>query len=263
MLIKGPGSITDGLNANSESIDASGVFPVAAAGTISTGQVFTRDLTAQVSNLLPLNTGPSTLYQPAGDTLVKPSSTNSGDVFGVYQGGAYTNSTGAQASFAGEVFRIRGIGKVLAGSVLTSGVQIRVGDSLIVNTTTDFAVAGARAFGNAIGRVVAYPIQGQIPLATSTGAQTVVVALPAGAPAGTYLTAGITTSTPITVDSGANQEIVTPTAVSSTGFTAVFTKAHGTNTPIFGLASAVNAVILPANATGTATQVLVLADINV
>lgn len=284
-VLRAPGATTDGPNANSEFLDLAGILPIQGSQTLPNsafpqvipGQVAMRDLTRQVSNLIPVNNAPSVLLQPNGDFLCLPTSTNSGDVFGVYQTGGgpgFTNSTGSQFNYNAEKFRRLGVGQVLAGA-LAAGTTVKVGDGLIVNIATPFfnyALSGARAIGTAVARVVGYPIQANIPLAiTATGSQAVLTAAPPSYPwFGQYANAGITTTTPLIIDVGANQETVTPTAVAAgTAATTTLTVAGaaGINTLTVTLSGVgfptvvVNTAVTAAN-TATTAAAAVVANIN-
>jgi hypothetical protein len=72
---------------------------------------------------------------------------------------------------------------------------------------------------------------------------------------------GITTTTQLVIDVGTNQEIVTPTAVTGTTFTATFANTHAANTPVQGINSTVGATIIQVPGTGS-TSGAVYADVN-
>lgn len=270
-ILKGPGVISDGLNANTESLDFAALLPVPSAavvtgaggGQLTLGQVVCRDVTKQSSNLLPANLLGSSLFVPAGDQVCLPSSANAGDPYGVYQGSGttFTNTSGASQNVNQEQFRKVGVGWVLA-SAPVGGTSVKVGDALAITVAAPFingAVSATRAIGSSVGRVIATPIRGNIALATASGAQTVVVSNPAGFPfSNGYQLMGITTTVPITVDAGtANQEIVTPSAIvagtsASTTLTVAGTPGINTLTTTFA-GTGMPAYVVSVSVTGTDT----------
>ena len=248
--------INDGPNAGAETADFSGIVQVAAAGVVSVGQVYMRDLTQLVGQYGIVNNPPSALFVSSGDQLVLPTSANAGDVYGVYQGAGYnnapfTNVTGANAAYSAGDFRKIGPGRVLVGAI-AAGTAVTVGAALVQLAAQNFATVGVRAIGTTVGRVIAYPINTLINAATAAGAQTVTpVAM-----------TGINVGSVLTIDAGSNQELVTVTAVAATTFTATFAKSHGTFTGVQGLTSAPGAIIVAVPG-ATNSQAVVLADLNV
>jgi hypothetical protein len=233
---------------------------ISASGTLNVGQPFCRDLTqlagGHAQNDLAIV--PSKLFYNArtSDRGVLPTSANAGDCIGIFQGIegqgiAYTNTGSASVIYVAQC-RQKGIGRVLAGAV-ASGTAVTIGAALIVSSSNAFATVGSRAIGTAVGTVVAYPIFTTVSASVAAGSHTVT-------PASIL---GITTSTPLTIDTGTLQEIVTPSAVSTSAgtFTATFANAHMGPFVVAGINSTVGATIIAVPGSGSITGV-VLADIN-
>lgn len=254
---KPSGTISDGPNASVETGDFEAVFQIPSLGTLLVGQPVMRDVTQFVGQYAILNNPPSALFQASADQVVLPTSANAGDVYGVFQGPGYnnvtfTNVTGANLAYGSSCYRKVGPGRVLAGAIL-AGTAVTVGSTLVVSPANAFATVGARAIGTSLGRVLAYPINTAIPLATAAGAGIVVTPL---------LMAGINVGSVLTIDVGSNQELVTVTAVTATTFAATFVKSHGVFTGVQGLTSAFGANIIAIPTAGSTTAV-VLVDLNV
>lgn len=242
---------TDGLNAGVQTDDILVGYTIAASGTLAQGTPICRDLTALPGGLLPLDQPPSKLFQNArvSDRGVLATSANAGDLIGVYGGAAITNSGSVSALYELPL-KFQGIGRVLAGAV-ASGTAVTIGAKLIISSSNIFATVGSRAIGTAVGQVVAYPINTTVAANISSGSQTVTVAS----------ILGITTSTQLVIDSGSLQEIVTPSAVSGSTFTATFANAHTGPVTVQGINNTVGATIIAVPGSGSTTGV-VFVDLN-
>jgi hypothetical protein len=243
---------TDGLNASVQVDDILVGVPVAASGTLALGTPICRDLT-QVYGM-PQDVPPSKLFVNArvGDRGVLATSANAGDLIGVFQGvsgGAYKNSGSVQA-IAEVKCAFQGVARVLAGAV-ASGTAVTIGANLIISSSNIFATVGSRAIGTSVGKVMAYPINTTVAANIASGSQTVTVAS----------ILGITTSTQLTIDSGTLQEVVTPSAVSGSTFTATFANAHTGPVTVQGINNTIGATIIAVPGSSN-TQGVVLADLN-
>jgi hypothetical protein len=254
---KSPGRVIDGPYANFATYDENAQVNLAASGTLVLGQPLCLDLT----NLGPDNNVPnngSALAQC--ERLVATTNANAGPVFGIFlgfpngvlpkgftltvasatNGGAptYTNNSGASAIVPVNV-RQSGWGYVFAGTAAASPVAITVGSALVTSTTLTYLVAGTATILKTGGTAIATAINTTSPTAVVAGAGRVVTPVSM---------VGITTSTPLLIDSLASgvQETVTPSAVSSTTFTATFVNGHAAGFGITGAASALGATLIPA-----------------
>lgn len=242
---------TDGLNAGVQGDDILVGYSIAASGTLAQGTPICRDLTQLPGGFLPQDQQPSKLFQNArvSDRGVLATSGNAGDLIGIYQGPSITNS-GSVASIYEIVCKFQGLGRVLAGAV-ASGTAVTIGSALIITSSNIFATVGSRAIGTAIGLVAAYAINTTVASSVATGSHAVTPAS----------MVGITTSTQLVIDSGSLQEIVTPSAITATTFTATFANAHTGPFTVQGINSTVGATIIPVPASGN-TQAVVFVDLN-
>ncbi len=253
---KPSGTISDGPNASAETGDFEAVFQLAAGGVLAVGQPVMRDITQFVGQYSITPNPPSTLFAASADQVVLPTSANAGDVFGVWQGPGYnpvpyTNLSGATMAYGTSSFRKYGPGRVLAGAIF-GGAAVTIGSTLVTTAANNFATVGTRAIGTALGRVIAYPINTSVAAAIAAGAQTVTP----------LSMTGINVGSQLTIDTGANQEVVNVTAVTATTFTATFAKPHGAGSGVQGLTSAPGAAVIAVPGAGN-SQAVVLVDLNV
>jgi len=227
-----------------------------AAQVLAVGTPICRDITKLPGGMLPADASPSVLFFSARqtDTGVLATSANAGDVIGVFTGVgeqniALTNTTAVTKNFVIPVRRV-GLARVLAGAV-AAGTAVTIGSKLIITSSNVFATVGTRAIGNSIGVVTAYAVNTTIALATAAGS---VAVTPASM-------AGITTSTVLTIDTGTVQELVTPSAVTATTFTATFANAHPVTTQVKGILSTSGASVIAVPGSGS-TSLAVFADVN-
>lgn len=113
---------------------------VANGTTIAAGQVLCRDVTQ-----IPGSAG--------ADIVVLPSSGNAGIPIAVYQGPAFTNNTGAAATYDVEA-QTWGWG-IVSAEAKTGGTAVKVGDTLILNGTDNAPISGSAALNVTIGQVLA------------------------------------------------------------------------------------------------------------
>ena len=247
---------TDGLNAGVQADDIFVGVSLAAAGVLAVGTPICRDLTALPGGLLPQDVNPSKLFQNArvSDHGVLATSANAGDLLGVFQGVgeqgiAYTNNTGA-AQYYPAPCRFQGIGRVLAGAI-AAGTAVTIGSILVISNANIFATVGSRAFGTAIGRVIAYPVNTTVAANSAAGSVAVTPASMVGIVAGMSLV----------IDQGTLQETVVVASITATTFTAPFTLAHTGPFTVQGILSTVGAAIIPVPGASN-TQAVVFADFN-
>lgn len=137
-----------GPNASGEYFDVACILTLANNATCAQGQVLCVDVTAKVGRS-PVESANSGL----ADQVVLPSAASAGPIFGVYQGAAFTNSTGATQTYIIEA-RQEGAGVVSAESK-TAGAAVNVGSALILNGTDAFPIAGTAALGVKVGTATA------------------------------------------------------------------------------------------------------------
>jgi len=132
----GPGS--SGYNYQPEFADIDCVLTLANNATCAQGQVLLRDCTK-----IPGSAG--------ADMVVLPTNTNGVTPYGVYQGAAFTNTSGASATYQITV-RKWGQGVVLAQG---AGGAVNVDSPLIVNNSQLGAIAGSAALNANVGMALA------------------------------------------------------------------------------------------------------------
>jgi hypothetical protein len=250
MLFQTGSAATGAPFACTEFMDATAQIQLANAAVLQQGAVVCRDITQIVG--LPGLVGTSATASQT-DQVLLPASANAGRIFGVYQGPTITNATGSPVTYTLD-FRKIGPGLVYAAAV-SAGTAITIGANLIAQpTTSSNVIVGAFATGKEVGMVIATPINTTVALAIATGSQTVTPAS----------MVGISTSTPLVIDSASSgvQETVTPSAITTTTFTATFAKAHGAGATVVGQSTAVGASLIPVPGSGT-TYGTVYADIQV
>lgn len=247
---------TSGLNASTDELVRLVSVSLAAGATLAVGTPILRDITQLPGGQLPSDIYPSTKFLNARitDCGVLATATAYGDVLGCFTGlggqnKPLTNSGTTAARYVIPV-RMIGLGRVLAGA-LTAGTAVTIGSKLIVSNANIFATVGTRAIGTSVGVVTAYAIDTVVPAAIASGSQTVTPAS----------MVGITTATQLSIDTGTNQEFVTPSAVAATTFTATFANSHGTNSRVQGINATNGASIIPVPGSGS-TVATVFADIN-
>ena len=133
----GPGNA--GYNFQPEFIDLDCVLELAAGAVCAQGQPVARDVTA-----FPSVKGADMVVLPT-DPLAVPT------IYGVYQGPAFTNSSGARANYP---IQVRSVGQgVVSASGATAAVN--VGSNLIINAANLAAQAAAAAMGVNVGLALA------------------------------------------------------------------------------------------------------------
>jgi hypothetical protein len=246
-------AVTDGNFPGTQCEDILVATPVSGSATLAVGTPLLRDLTK-----FPGGYGPNdnVFKARSTDSGVLATSANGGDVIGIFQGKenqpiAYLNPNTTQTTYVASC-RMKGIGRVLAGAV-ASGTAVTIGAALIVSSSNIFATVGTRAIGTSVGTVIAYAINTTVAASVASGSHAVT-------PASIL---GITTSTQLTIDTGSLQEIVTPSAVSTSAgtFTATFANAHTGPFVVVGINSTVGATIIAVPGSGSTTGI-VLVDIN-
>jgi hypothetical protein len=240
--------------AETEYIDFAAQITLAAAATLALGATVCRDIT-QLVGIAGQSGASNTQNLP--DVVVVPSSANAGRTYGVYQGPSITNLTGQSVAYF-LAFRRKGVGLVLATAV-TAGTAVTVGSNLISQpTTSNQVIVGAFATGKEIGMVIALQINTTNSTAITAGAARVVT------PTGGTGMSGISTTTPLTIDSAGSglQETVTPTAITATTFTATFANSHGAGVSITGSSTAPGASQIAVPGSGSTTG-LVTVDLDV
>jgi hypothetical protein len=233
--------------AESEYVDFSAQITLAAGDSLLTGQVVCRDVTQVVGVAGQVGTS-ATSSLP--DVVVFPSNANAGRTYGVYQGPTVANSSSAAITFV-TTFRRKGIGVVLATGV-SGGTAVTVGATLVAQpASSDEVIVGSFATGKLVGMAVATAINTQLRAAVAGAAGVVAYALNP---------VGITTSTPLVIDTAQSgvQETVTPSAITqgvpaSTTLTVTVVSANVGSVFTITLGGSVNGV--PVSVTVTYTSV--------
>lgn len=225
------GNQQNGLNADTSYAALNGTVSVPPGGYLPVGMPLTRNLLVGQGNYLSRFAALPGLGAFAnGDQFV--SLTNSGavlattgasNVVGAYIGQPTSNpwlngpagTLNTSTLLAPSYLARTGVRPVLAG-MIHSGTTVKVGDFLVkgatIGTTALYPMllsgtGAAYTSGIAVGQVVATPIWTQMVTASTAGVSGVSTV---------NGTNGITTATPLTINpGGANQETVTPTAVTS------------------------------------------------
>jgi hypothetical protein len=259
--LKSPARVIDGPYANFAAFDESAQIVLAASATLVLGQALALDVT---------NLGPDNNVANNGtalaqcERLVPTTSGNAGPLFGIFNGfpngvlpkgftltvasatngGAptYTNASGASVVQA-IVVRQSGWGYVWAGVAAASGAAVNVGSALITNSTQAWAIAGSASITKTVGTALATAINTTGPSTIAAGSRTVTP----------VSMVGITTSTPLLIDSLASgiQETVTPSAVTATTFTATFVNGHSAGFGITGSQTTSGNTLIANNASQT------------
>ncbi len=139
--------------AETEFIDWVASITLANGASLLTGQTVIRDVT-QISGA-PGEVGTSAQASNSDIVVVPVAGTGANaPAFGVYQGPAITNNTGAAQTYT-LLFRRQGYGVVLASAKL-AGVAVKVGDSLITESGTDsLVISGAAVLNKTVGTAMA------------------------------------------------------------------------------------------------------------
>lgn len=137
-----------GPNASGEYYYKGCVLTLANGATCAAGQVVCIDMTAKVGK-----SPAETANSGYGDQVVLPSSANAGRVYGVYQGSAFTNNSGASQTYELQVLT-EGAG-VVSAQAKTAGAAVNVGSNLILNGTDQYPIAGSAALGVSVGQATA------------------------------------------------------------------------------------------------------------
>ena len=225
------GNQQNGLNADTSYAALNGTVSVPPGGYLPIGMPLTRNLlAAQGSYLSRFAALPGQSSLANGDAFVQlplsgavGASTGASSTVGVYIGqptfNPWLNSPAGTLNtatlLAPSILARTGVRPVLAG-MIHSGTTVKVGDFLVkgatIGTTALYpallSIGGATVTaGITVGQVVATPIWTQIVSASAAGVSGATTV---------NGTNGITTSTPLTINpGGANQEVVTPTAVTA------------------------------------------------
>ena len=230
------GNNQTGLNADTSFAALNGTILVPVGGYLPVGYPVARNITALQGNYLSKYASLPGLSQFAGgdDFVSLPLSgfqsgatltTGAAVAGGVYVGQPVSNpwlatpanTLNTSPLFAESIIAKSGLRLCFVGA-LASGTAVKVGDfvskgpTLGTTSLTNFLLSSGPATwvnGNTFGQVVASPISTTISAAlTAPGTSQI---------ASVWNTNGITTATPLTINpGGANQETVTPTAVTST-----------------------------------------------
>jgi hypothetical protein len=251
--MKSPGRVIDGPYAAWGAYDEAAQVVLASGATLVVGQPLCLDLT----NLGPDNNIPNNGAALAQcERLVATTSANAGPVFGVFTGfpnGAipsgvaltvsgglmtYTNNNTNSVTAAVNV-KQSGWGYVYAGTASSSPAAISVNSSLIISSSYAYAIAGTAAILKTVGTALATAVNTSSSAAVATGSHAITPAS----------MVGITTTTALLIDSlqSGVQETVTPSAVTSTTFTATFANAHAANFAITGAQKGASGTLIAAN----------------
>ena len=259
---KTPGRVIDGPYAAWAQTDEVAQIVLAAAATLVLGQPLCLDLT----NLGPDNNVPNNAAALSQcERLVATTSANAGPVFGVFigfpnaslpkgiaaptvssatNGGAptYTNNSGATITATVNI-RKSGWGYVFAGTASSSPTAITVFSKMIISASYPYAIVGTPAPFASVGAAIATAINTTSPTTIAAGSRTVTP----------VSMVGITTTTPLLIDTlvGGQQETVTPSAVTATTFTATFANGHAASYPITGAANGPSSSLIAANASAS------------
>ena len=242
--MKSPSRVIDGPYASFATADENAQIVIASAATLVLGQPLSLDVTQLGPDANVPNNG---VALAQCERLVPSTSAAAGPIFGIFtgfpngvlprgfvqaqssatNGGAltYTNNSGATATLAINV-RQTGFGYVWAGVAATGGAAVNIGSTLVINATQAYAIAGTVVGLATVGTAIASAVFTSYPVSIAAGSRTITP----------VSMVGITAATPLLIDSLVSglQEVVTPSAVTATTFTATFANAHTAGFSITG-----------------------------